>query len=162
MEAKLAEEELLLPWGKNHSQFKWWMPDKFENLTQEMWRTRVKLKWCDYINVKRIFSAVNWLMVWKTVTKNALDLIHGSNTSDQFSCFSSLDVIFTARQRSCGKVMFSQVFVCPPEGLPYSPRGRPPSPLEGTWDQTGSDIISPGRNMIQDGKWHHNPPGTDI
>ena len=154
MEAKLAEEELL-PWGKNHSQFKWWMPDKFENLTQEMWRTRVKLKWCDYINVKRIFSAVNWLMVWKTVTKNALDLIHGSNTSDQFSCFS-------ARQRSCGKVMFSQVFVCPPGGChtPLEADHRPPwkehgtrqevtlYPLEGTWYKMWSDIII--------------PPGTDI
>ena len=31
-------------------------------------------------------------------------------------------------------------------------------PPERTWDQTGSDIISPGRNMGLDRKWHHTTP----
>ena len=30
-------------------------------------------------------------------------------------------------------------------------------PLERTWDQTGSDIIPPERNMGPDRKWHHTP-----
>ena len=30
--------------------------------------------------------------------------------------FMTIKMIFTARQRSCGKVMFSQGFVCPPRG----------------------------------------------
>ena len=33
-------------------------------------------------------------------------------------------------------------------------------PLKGTWDQTGSDIIPPGRNMGPDREWHHTHPGT--
>ena len=74
--------------------------------------------------------------------------------------------IITARQRSCKKVMFSQVFVCPRGG-----GDRPPPPLEGdpsggrsrrkNMDQTGSDITaSPRKNMGLDKKWHHTPGTT--
>ena len=69
----------------------------------------------------------------------------------------------TARKRSCGKVMFLHLFVCPHGGRTIpdpSPRLRP-DPLERTWDQTGSDIIPPERKMGPDRKWHHIP-STDI
>ena len=122
---------------------------------------QIKMVWL-YKCQKDIFSS-KFTHGVKDREKNALYLIHGSNTSDHFSCFSSLDVIFTARQRSCGKVMFSQVFVhqkgC---HTPLEADHRPPPPrkehgtrqevtlypLEGTWDKMGSDIIT--------------APGTDI
>ena len=40
---------------------------------------------------------------------------------------------------------------------PHSCLG-PDLTLEGTWDQTGSDIIPFGRNMGPDGKWPHTSP----
>ena len=59
-------------------------------------------------------------------------------------------VIFTTHQQSCTKSnvftpvsLFTGVGQTPPGGGP--PLGA--DPLEGTWDQTGSDIIPPGTDI---------------
>ena len=63
----------------------------------------------------------------------------------------------TTRRQSCGKVMFLHLSVYSLGGgsvIPHRPETTPrgAKPPRKIWDQTGSDIIPPGKNMGPDRK----------
>ena len=67
----------------------------------------------------------------------------------------SESIVFTVRNSSCGKVMFSQVSVCP-RGEVYTPRQTSPSPLSADtpWADTPGRHTSPTDTPSAD-----TPPG---
>ena len=76
--------------------------------------------------VKLVIWCNRWLVVTEVRNKNVVKLVV------HFSQVLAISKLVTARKRSCGKVMFSQVSVCPhtsPPGPYPSPRDHSPQLL---------------------------------